>query len=48
MENDMKTNHIRFGVFVSWNSVVQNRKDIDIHSFNHNSETYMVKSPFFE
>ena len=42
MENDMKTNHIRFGVFVSWNSTVQNRKDIDIHSFNHNSETYMV------
>jgi hypothetical protein len=42
MEFDMKTNHIRFGVFVSWNSVVQNRKDLDIHTFNHNGETYMI------
>ncbi len=42
MEFDMKTNHIRFGIFVSWNSVVQNRKDIDLHSFTHNGETYMV------
>ena len=42
MEFDMKTNHIRFGIFVSWNSVVQSRKDIDIHTFNHNSETYMM------
>ena len=42
MEFDMKTNHIRFGIFVSWNSVVQSRNDIDIHTFNHNNETYMV------
>lgn len=42
MENDMKTNHIRFGIFVSWNSVVQSRKEIDLHTFNHNSETYMI------
>lgn len=42
MEFDMKTNHIRFGIFASWNSVVQNRKDLDFHTFNHNGETYMV------
>jgi len=42
MESDMKTNHIRFGIFVSWNSIVQNRKDLDIHTFNHNGEIYMV------
>ena len=42
MEFDMKTNHIRFGIFVSWNSVVQSRKDIDLHTFNHNNETYMI------
>lgn len=42
MEFDMKTNHIRFGIFASWNSVVQNRKDLDIHTFNHNGETYMI------
>ena len=42
MENDMKTNHIRFGIFASWNSVVQSRKDIDFHTFNHAGETYMI------
>ncbi len=42
MESDMKTNHIKFGVFVSWSSQVQNRKDLDFHTFCHNSETYMV------
>jgi len=42
MESDMKTNHIKFGVFVSWSSQVQNRKDLDFHTFSHNGETYMV------
>ncbi len=42
MEFDMKTNHIRFGIFASWNSIVQNRKDLDIHTFNHSGETYMI------
>ena len=42
MEFDMKTNHIRFGIFVSWNSVVQNRRDLDIHTFSHNAETYVI------
>ena len=42
MESDMKTNHIRFGVFASWNSTVQNRKDLDLHTFNHNNESYMI------
>ncbi len=42
MEFDMKTNHIRFGIFVSWNSTVQSRNDIDIHTFNHSGETYMI------
>ena len=42
MENDMITNHIRFGIFASWNSVVQSRKDLDFHTFSHNGETYMV------
>ena len=42
MECDMKTNHIRFGVFASWNSTVQSRKDLDIHSFTHNGESYII------
>ena len=42
MENDMVTNHIKFGLFISWCSTVQNRKDLDIHTFYHNGETYLV------
>ena len=42
MEHDMKSNNIKFGVFVSWNSIVQNRKDIDIHTFYHDGETYTM------
>ena len=42
MESDMITNHIRFGIFVSWSSQVQNRKDLDLHTFYHNNETYMI------
>lgn len=42
MENDMVTNYIKFGIFVSWCSTVQNRKDLDIHTFYHNGETYLV------
>ena len=41
-EFDMKTNHIKFGIFVSLSSQVQNRKDLDFHTFNHTGETYMV------
>ena len=42
MENDMVTNYIKFGIFISWCSTVQNRKDLDIHTFYHNGETYLV------
>ena len=33
MENDMITNYMKFGIFISWCSTVQNRKDLDIHTF---------------
>lgn len=42
MESDMKFNYIKFGIFVSWSSQVQNRKELDFHTFCHNSETYMI------
>jgi len=42
MEKDMITNYIKFGIFISWCSTVQNRKDLDIHTFYHNGETYIV------
>jgi hypothetical protein len=42
MEYDMKFNNIKFGLFVSWNSSVQNRKDLDLHCFSYNGENYFV------
>jgi len=42
MENDMITNYMKFGIFISWCSTVQNRKDLDIHTFYHNGETYLI------
>ena len=42
MENDMVTNYIKFGIFISWCSTVQNRKDLDIHTFYHNGVTYLM------
>lgn len=41
MENDMKTNNIFFGIFISWNSSIVNKKDFDIHVFNHNGKNYI-------
>jgi len=42
MENDMITNHIKWGIFLSFNSGIQGMKDIDFHIFNHNNENYQV------
>jgi hypothetical protein len=40
MENDMVTNHIKWGIFVSFNSNIQDMKDFDFHTFYHNGESY--------
>jgi hypothetical protein len=42
MQNDMITNHIKWGIFVSFNSSIQDMKDFDFHTFYHNSESYHV------
>ena len=42
MQKDMITNHILYGIFVSWNSSIQNMREFDIHIFSHNGETYTV------
>lgn len=42
MQNDMITNHIKWGIFLSFNSGIQGMKDIDFHIFNHNNENYQV------
>jgi len=42
MQNDMITNHIKWGLFVSFNSNIQGMKEIDFHIFNHNNENYHI------
>jgi hypothetical protein len=34
MENDMITNHIKWGIFLSFNSGIQGMKDIDFHIYH--------------
>lgn len=42
MEYDMKFNNIQFGIFISWNSSLQNFKDFDIHTFINNDKYYYI------
>jgi hypothetical protein len=42
MENDMITNHIKWGIFISWNSNIQGMKEMDFYNFNHNNENYNI------
>ena len=42
METDMKTNNIRFCLFLSLNSPIQGFREMDFHTFIHNNETYFV------
>ena len=42
LQNDMITHHIKWGLFISFNSSIQGMKDVDIHMFVHNNENYCV------
>jgi hypothetical protein len=42
MQNDMITNHIKWGIFVSFNSSIQTMKELDFFVFNHNNENYHI------
>jgi len=42
MENDMKHNNIRFALFLSLNAPIQGFRDMDFHTFNHNTEPYFA------
>jgi hypothetical protein len=42
MQNDMITNHIKWGIFVSFNSSIQGMKEFDFFVFNHNNENYHI------
>jgi hypothetical protein len=40
LKNDMITNHIKWGLFISFNSNIQGMKEIDFDIFYHNNENY--------
>ncbi len=42
MENDMKTHKIKLGIFISWQSNINNYKQIDFNIFEHNKEQYFI------
>ena len=42
LQNDMVTNHIKWGLFLSFNSGIQGMKEIDFNIFTHNNENYHV------
>ena len=42
MQNDMITNHIKWGLFVSFNSGIQGMKELDFNIFHHNNESYHI------
>ena len=44
MENDMKTNNINWGLFVSFNSNIQGLKEMDYYTFMHNNQIYNIIS----
>jgi hypothetical protein len=44
MENDMITNHILWGIIISFNSNIQGLKEMDYYTFYHNNECYNIIS----
>lgn len=42
LQSDMINHHIRYGLLVSFNSNIQGMKEMDLHTFIHNKETYSV------
>ena len=42
MKNDMITNNIQWGIFVSFNSQIQGYRDFDIDTFNHQGKVYTI------
>jgi hypothetical protein len=42
LQNDMITNHIKWGLFISFNSNIQGMKEIDFNMFTHNNENYHI------
>jgi len=42
MERDMKEHNINWGIFISWNSGIVGMKEFDIHTFNHEGNSYTI------
>lgn len=42
LESDMINHHIKWGILVSFNSMIQGMKEMDLYTFNHNNETYFI------
>lgn len=41
-ESDMINHHIKWGILVSFNSLIQGMKELDFHRFTHNNESYSI------
>ena len=46
LQNDMINHHIKWGIFVSFNSGIQGMKEFDFHVFNHNITLVKIKLIF--
>lgn len=42
LQSDMINHHIKWGLLVSFNSAIQGMRELDLHTFIHNNETYFV------
>lgn len=42
LQNDMIANHIKWGLFLSFNSSIKGMKEIDFNMFSYNSENYHI------
>ena len=42
MKSDMINHHIKWGIFVSFNSMIQGMKEFDFYTFHHNNEIYSI------
>lgn len=42
LQSDMINHHIKWGILTSFNSSIQGMRELDLHTFNHNNETYFI------
>jgi hypothetical protein len=42
LQSDMINHNIKWGIMISFNSMIQGMKELDFHTFVHNNETYSV------